>query len=155
MGCQENMITSELTLLGNWYSFVLTLLFVQRAMVPNSRPALTSIPARWLMQKKHRSSSPNSLVVDTHVLTNDELAVLGEIVFRNLKVQRCRSFSYTAGDIVVGTVAGAKPTAVVARFADGDTTQMGADACFQIINPTFLSCPQKTRSRSTTKCFGR
>lgn len=46
---------------------------------------------------------------------------------RNLEVERRRTFSNTAGDIVVGTVAWAEPTAEIAGFTDGDTTKMGAD----------------------------
>lgn len=60
-------------------------------------------------------------------LTDDELALLREVVGGNLEVERGRTLSYTARDIVVGTVAGAEPAAKVAGLADGDTTKMGAD----------------------------
>lgn len=45
----------------------------------------------------------------------------------NLKVQRSRSLANTAGDIVVGSVAGAEPTAKVTGFADGHATKVSAD----------------------------
>lgn len=60
-------------------------------------------------------------------LTDNQLALLGEIVGRDFEVQRGGSLSYTAGDVVVRTVAGAEPAAVVAGLANGDTTKMGAD----------------------------
>jgi hypothetical protein len=60
-------------------------------------------------------------------LTDDQLAILGEIVLGNLKVERGRTLPYSAGDIVVRTVARAEPTAVVTGLANGDTTQVGAD----------------------------
>jgi len=62
-------------------------------------------------------------------LTNDQLAVLWEVVFGDLEVERSRSFPDAARDVVVGAVAGAEPTAVVAGLADGHATQMCADAC--------------------------
>lgn len=63
----------------------------------------------------------------SNCLTDNEGLVLGEAVLRNLQVQRRRAPPDTAGDIVVGAVAGAEPAAVVAGLADGDTTQVGAD----------------------------
>ena len=62
-------------------------------------------------------------------LTNNDLAVLREVVLGYLEVERCGSLSYAAGDVVVGTVAGAEPAAEVASLANGDTTKMGADTC--------------------------
>ena len=62
-------------------------------------------------------------------LTNGQLVLLGEIVLRNLQVQRRGSFPYAAGDVVVGTVAGTEPTAVVTGLANRDTTEVGADTC--------------------------
>ena len=59
---------------------------------------------------------------------NDQLAVLGEFVYGDLEVQGSGAFPYTAGDVVVRTVAGAEPSAVIASLADGDTTKMRADA---------------------------
>lgn len=61
------------------------------------------------------------------LLTDDDLALLGEAVLGNLKVERSGTLADTAGDVVVGTVAGAEPTAEVASLADGDTTKVGAD----------------------------
>jgi hypothetical protein len=52
-------------------------------------------------------------------LTNDQRVVFREVVFRDLQIQRRRSFSYTSGDIVVGTVARAEPSTEVACFANG------------------------------------
>lgn len=62
-------------------------------------------------------------------LTDDELALLGEIVLGDLEVEGSRSLSYPTRDIVVGTVAGAEPAAEVTSLADRDTTQVGADTC--------------------------
>lgn len=62
-------------------------------------------------------------------LTNDNLALLGEVVLGNLEVERGRSLSYTARDIVVGSVAGAEPATKVTSLANGDTSKMGADTC--------------------------
>jgi hypothetical protein len=59
--------------------------------------------------------------------TNDNLALLGEVVRGDLEVERRRSLSYATRDIVVGSVAGAEPAAEVAGLADGHTTKMGAD----------------------------
>jgi hypothetical protein len=60
-------------------------------------------------------------------LTNDHLAVLREVIHRNLEVERCGTLSYAAGDVVVRTVARAEPTTKVTSFADGDTSQVSAD----------------------------
>ena len=60
-------------------------------------------------------------------LTDDDLALLREVVLGNLEVERGGSLSYTARDVVVGSVAGAEPAAEVAGLADGHTTEMGAD----------------------------
>lgn len=60
-------------------------------------------------------------------LTDNQGFILGEAVGRNLQVQRGRAPANTTGDIVVGTVAGAEPAAVVTGLTDGDTTQVGAD----------------------------
>lgn len=62
-------------------------------------------------------------------LTDDQQAVLGEIVGWNLEVERGRSLSYATRDVVVGTVARAEPATEVTGLADGDTTKMGADTC--------------------------
>ena len=65
-------------------------------------------------------------------LTNDHLVIFGEVVLGYLKVERCRSLSYAARDIVVGTVAGAEPAAEVTGLANGDTSKMGADTCLSL-----------------------
>lgn len=62
-------------------------------------------------------------------LTNDQLSVLGELVFGNLEVERGRALAYTPGNVVVGSVAGAEPATEVASLADGHTTKMRADTC--------------------------
>jgi hypothetical protein len=61
-------------------------------------------------------------------LTNNNLAILGEVVRRDLQVQRRRSLSYAARDVVVRAVARAEPTAKVTSLANGHTTQVRADA---------------------------
>jgi hypothetical protein len=60
-------------------------------------------------------------------LTDNQLAIFGEIVLGDLEVKGGRSLPYSAGDIVVRTVAGAEPATIVTGLADGDTTKMGAD----------------------------
>ena len=60
-------------------------------------------------------------------LTNDDLALLREVVCGNLQVERGRSLSYAARDVVVGTVARAEPASKVTSLTNGDTSQMGAD----------------------------
>lgn len=62
------------------------------------------------------------------LLTNNEGILAWEAILRNLEVQRGRTLSYTAGDVVVRTVAGTEPAAKVTGFADRDTTEMGAHA---------------------------
>ena len=62
-------------------------------------------------------------------LTDNQGLILGEAVGGNLQVQRGGALANTAGDIVVRTVAGAEPAAVVTGLTDGDTTQVGADTC--------------------------
>jgi hypothetical protein len=61
-------------------------------------------------------------------LTNDHLAVLGEVVRGNLQVQRRRSLSYAARDVVVRAVARAEPASKVTSLANGHTSQVRADA---------------------------
>lgn len=60
-------------------------------------------------------------------LTNHHLAFLGEVVLWDLQVERRRSLSYAARNVVVGAVAGAEPAAEVAGLANGDTSEMSAD----------------------------
>jgi hypothetical protein len=62
------------------------------------------------------------------VLTNDDLVLFWEVILWHLQIQRRRSFSYAARDIVVGTVAGTKPAAEVSGFADWDASEVSADA---------------------------
>ncbi len=65
----------------------------------------------------------------SRLLTNDQLVLLGELVLRNLEVERRGSFSDTPRDIVVGAVARAEPTAEITSLADRNTTQVCADTC--------------------------
>ena len=60
-------------------------------------------------------------------LTDDHAVVVAEAVLGNLEVQRSRALPYTAGDIVVRTVAGAEPATKVTGFTNGDTTKVSAD----------------------------
>jgi hypothetical protein len=62
------------------------------------------------------------------VLTNDDLVLFWEVILWHLQIQRRRSFSYAARDIVVGTVAGTEPAAEVSGFADWDASEVSADA---------------------------
>lgn len=88
---------------------------------------------RWELRGTKKMVSP---VISVHaqylqscfLLTNDDLAFLGEIIFGNLEVERSGTFSYATRDIVVGTVARTEPTAKVTSLADGYTTQVGAHA---------------------------
>ena len=78
----------------------------------------------------HRTSTPIARAPnELPSLTDNQLALLGEVVLGNLEVQRGRTFPDAARDVVVGTVAGAEPPAVVAGLADGHATQVRADAC--------------------------
>ena len=61
-------------------------------------------------------------------LTNHQLVLLREVVDWDFKVKWCGTLSYTAGDVVVRTVAGTEPTTKVTGFTDGYTTQMSAHA---------------------------
>jgi hypothetical protein len=70
---------------------------------------------------------PSSYNVQKGILTDDHLALLGEVVCGHFEVERRWALSYAARDIVVGTVAGAEPAAEVASLANGDTSKMGAD----------------------------
>jgi hypothetical protein len=65
---------------------------------------------------------------DTSTLTNNDLAVLGEVVGGDLEVQRRRSLSYAARDVVVGAVARAEPASKVTSLANGHASQVRADA---------------------------
>ena len=69
-------------------------------------------------------------------LTDNQLAVVREVVLGDLEVKRGGSFPDAAGDVVVGTVAGAEPAAEVAGLADGHATQVCADACFPVSTTT-------------------
>jgi hypothetical protein len=62
-------------------------------------------------------------------LTNNQRHILRELVLWNFEVQWRGSLSYTAGDIVVGTVTGAEPSSEITSFADGYTSQVCADTC--------------------------
>lgn len=84
----------------------------------------TAVAASGCHYHTHPSSLPRVRVTS---LTDDELAVLGEIVLGDLEVQRRGALAYTSGDVVVGTVAGAEPATEVAGLADGHTSQMRAD----------------------------
>ncbi len=77
----------------------------------------------------HTLFNPSPLAECSLSLTNDQLVLLGEVVFGDLEVERSRSFPDAARDVVVRTVAGAEPTTEVAGLADGYATQMVADAC--------------------------
>lgn len=79
-------------------------------------------------------------------LTNHQLAVVPERVLWNLEVERGGSFPDAARDVVVGSVAGAEPTAVVARLADGYASEMCADACVTRgqSSSSSLSAPSQT-----------
>lgn len=61
-------------------------------------------------------------------LTNNNLALLGEIVRWDFQVERRRSLSYAARDVVVRAVARAEPASKVTRLADGHASQVRADA---------------------------
>jgi hypothetical protein len=87
----------------------------------------------------HTVPPPHPLI-PTLRLTDDNLAVLREVVRGDLKVERRRSLSYAARDVVVGAVAGAEPAAEVAGLADGDASEMGADTCNIMVSSNALIC---------------
>lgn len=62
-------------------------------------------------------------------LTDNDLALLWEVVCGHFEVERGGSLSYAARNIVVRTVAGAEPAAEIASFADRNTSKVSADAC--------------------------
>lgn len=64
---------------------------------------------------------------EAQVLTNYKLAFLGEVICRNLQVERGGTLAYTSGNIVMRAMAWAEPTTVFSGLADGDTTKMRAD----------------------------
>lgn len=122
---------------------------LQRASLENARPGvslsassvcllpsigLTTSPRPVGAEDWQRPPSTVSIYSYTRScephLTDDQLVLLGEIVFGDLEVKRSRSLAYTSGDIVVGTVAGAEPATEVTSLADWHTTQMCADACY-------------------------
>lgn len=77
----------------------------------------------------------------TH-LTNNDLTVLREIVLWNLQVQRRRTLSYAARDIVVRTVARAEPASKVTSLANWHASQVRADTQhdkpFGLLNTVFV-----------------
>ncbi len=73
-------------------------------------------------------SNPSRYFTRARELTDNDLALLGEVVRRNLEVEGGGSLSYAARDVVVGSVAGAEPAAKVAGLTDGHTTEVSADA---------------------------
>jgi hypothetical protein len=60
-------------------------------------------------------------------LTDDELALLWELILWNLEVQWRWTLSDSTRDIVVGTVARTEPSSEVTGLTDGDTSQVRAD----------------------------
>ena len=75
-----------------------------------------------------RTIDPNFYMYKCNCLTNDHLTFLREIVLWYLEVEWCRTLSYAAGNVVVGTVTGAEPAAEVTGLADGDTSKVSTDA---------------------------
>ena len=107
----------------------------------------------------NRNNITNVVVVYVQALsplTDDQLAVLREIIFWNLQVQWSRAFPYTARDIIVRTVAGTEPTAEITCFADGDTAQMCADAYhdepFWLLDSFGIGLRVSKGLDSTSKC---
>lgn len=86
-------------------------------------------------------------------LTNHQLAVVPKRVLWDLEVERGGSFPDAARDVVVGSVAGAEPTAVVARLADGYASEMCADACVSMVShPVLWFLPtRRSPSRQTPR----
>lgn len=60
-------------------------------------------------------------------LTDDELGFRGEIIFRHLEVERGRTLSDSAGDIIVRAVAWAEPPTVITGLANGYASKMRAN----------------------------
>lgn len=61
-------------------------------------------------------------------LTNDQSLGVSKVVLGNLEVERSGASSDSAGNVVMGSVAGAEPAAKVSSLTNGHTTQMGADS---------------------------
>lgn len=94
----------------------------------SSSPPCRCFPSNMCFRARTRERELSHTPRNSIRLTNHQLAVLGEIVRGDLEVEGSGALSYPAGDVVVGAVAGAEPTAVVASLANGDTTQMCAHA---------------------------
>jgi len=82
---------------------------------------------RYSLAQSNSAKQCNIICTVFSRLTNHQLAILWEVIFRNFQVQRGRASPYAAGDIVVRTVARTEPAAVVTCLTNGDTTQMCAD----------------------------
>lgn len=99
-------------------------------------------PLGSVEREREKNYSPCLLSVHVqlfHRLTNDQLVLLGEVVFGDLEVEGSGSSPDAAGDVVVGTVARAEPSTVVTGLANGHATQMCADACRGYLNVSHCS----------------
>lgn len=76
-----------------------------------------------LQQQQPASASPNK-----QHLPDNQVIIIREIILWNLEVQRRRTLPYTSADVVVRAVAGTEPAAEVAGLANGNASQVGADA---------------------------
>jgi len=77
-------------------------------------------------RKKGKKLKENS-VQTTLSLTEDDLSVAGEVVFRDFHVNRSRAETDTARGVVVRTVARAEPTVPVTSVDGRDATEVSAD----------------------------
>jgi hypothetical protein len=61
-------------------------------------------------------------------LTNDQVGLVRELVLWNLEVEWCWALSDAAGNVVMGAVAWAEPASELTGLANGDASQVCADA---------------------------
>ena len=66
-------------------------------------------------------------VLGVYNLTDHQCGLLGKFIFWDVEVQRCGAFSYTAGNIVVRTMARAEPPSVITCLTDRHASQVCAD----------------------------
>jgi hypothetical protein len=57
-------------------------------------------------------------ILGAYNLTNHQRVLFRELIFRDVKIQRRGTLPHTAGNVVVGAVAGAEPSSIVTSLTD-------------------------------------
>ena len=87
-----------------------------------------------LPQLTYKTTSHQSHPIQTHIglteliSTNNQRILSSKVVNRNLKIKRSRTFPYTAGNVIMGSMAWTEPSTIIPSFADGHTSKMRADS---------------------------